>query len=138
MQTGLIFINLYLCLIYFFSCMMTLSSAIVSVSSLYVLCALLHSGPGEGGNRSQLDQSKRIAFCNMACIVGVLLVRFVAQFVIAILDFWLQRKCILLMCVFLFSLPTSLPLPMLFIHRVGKLCCCINGCRLCNYMTSQR
>lgn len=128
MQAGLIFLNLYRYLIYLYSCILTFFLAIVSVSSLYVLCALLHSGPREGGNRSQLDQSKRKALCNMAYIVGVLLVRFVGQFFITILYIWLgvggSGKCILLICGLWFCLPTSLPLPLLFMHRVGKLRCC--------------
>lgn len=135
-QTGFMFINLYQYLMYLYGCMMTFYLAIVSVNSLYVLCTLRHSGPG---NRSQLDQSKRKAFCNMACIVGVLLVRFVGQFFITIfyvfLDLEESGKCNLLMGVLWLSLPTSLPLPLLFMHRVRKLRCCINGWKLCRYMT---
>lgn len=139
MQIGLIFIHLYQYMIYLYSCIMTFFLAVVFVSNLYVLCALLRSGPGEGGNRSQLDQSKHKAFCNMAYIVGVLLVRFFGQFFITILYIWLdveeKGKCTLLMGVLWFSLPTSLPLPLLFLHRAGKLGCCMNDCRLCWSMT---
>lgn len=135
MQTAFMFIkvNNYLMFLYF--CVMTLFLAIVSFSSLYVLCALLRSRPGEGGSRSQLDQSKIKAFYIMVVIVGVLIVRFVGQccstLLYILLDVGESPKCILLLCVVWFSFPTSLPLPLLFMYRMGRLRCCINDSKLC-------
>lgn len=135
MQAVCMFIKLNNYLIFLYLCIVTLFLAIVSFSSLYVLCALLHSRPGEGGSRSQLDQSKIKAFYIMVVIVGVLMVRFVGQccstLLYILLDVGESPKCILLLCVVWFSFPSSLPLPLLFMYRMGRLRCCINDNKLC-------
>lgn len=131
MQTGFMFINVNNYLIFLYLCIITLFLAIVSFSSLYVLCALLHSRPGEGGSRSQLNQAKIKAFFIMVVILGVLMVKFVAQccstLLYILLDVGESPKCILFLCVVWFSFPTSLLLPLLFMYRMGRL----HFCKLC-------
>lgn len=135
MQTGFMFFKVNNYLIFLYLCIITLFLVIVSFSSLYVLYALLHSKPGEGGSRSQLDQSKIKAFYIMVVIVGVLMVRFVGQccstLLYILLDVGEGPKCLLLLCLVWFSFPSSLPLPLLFMYRMGRLRCCINDRKLC-------
>ncbi|KAK2863241.1 hypothetical protein Q5P01_002774 [Channa striata] len=53
------------------------SVIIISFCSLFVLCGLIHPGPGERGKnqKKRLDQSKLRAFCTITAILGVLLLR---------------------------------------------------------------
>lgn len=135
MQAGFIFIKFNNYLMSLYLCVITLTLATVSFISLYVLCVLLHSGTRAGGSRSQLDQSKLKAFHSMLSIVGVLLVRFSGQCCTTLLYILLNleqsHKCNLLLCVVWLSFFTSLPLPLLFMHRMGRLCFRINGDKLC-------
>lgn len=125
MQTGVMYVKLDDYLMHFYFTLITFFLAIVSVNTLYAVCALLHSGPRAGRTRSQLVQSKAKAFHNMVVIVGALWVRFVGHFCITLLYMFLDagghQKCILLLGVVWFSLSTSLPLPLLFLCRLAKL-----------------
>lgn len=125
MQTGFMYIKLDNHLMYLYFALITFFLAIVSFNTLYVVCALLHSGPRAGHTRSQLVQSKAKAFYNMVVIVGACWVRFVGHSCITMLYIFLDvggnHKCILLLCAVWLSLTTSLPLPLLFMCRLGKL-----------------
>lgn len=107
--------------------------AIVAVSfcSLSVLCALVRPGPGEGaGNRGGADKTKMKAFYTITVILGALLFRFGGQvLVLVIYNFTAVSehvRCGLLISGVWFNLPSSLVLPLLFLHRAGKMLCCKN------------
>ncbi|KAL7375419.1 hypothetical protein ABVT39_017034 [Epinephelus coioides] len=96
---------------------------------LSVLCALIHSGPGEGGGgRHRVDQSKMRAFYTIVAIMGALVMRFGGQLVVQAIhssSVVSERvSCGLVMSAVWFGLPSSLVLPLLFLHRAGKLLCC--------------
>ncbi|XP_058481440.1 uncharacterized protein LOC131456809 [Solea solea] len=107
-----------------------LATSLVGISfcSISVLCVLIHPGPGDvGGNSPRVDRSKRNAFNTMTAILAVLCLFFVS-FIVAlavensqVLSY--NVGCAVLIAALWFSLPVSLVLPMLFIHRSGKLLC---------------
>lgn len=109
-------------------CLLVLSILVISFCSLSVLHALIRPGPGEGGtDRERVHQSKLRAFRTIMIIMGVLLLRFGGYvLVLAIYFFSALRehvRCELLLAGVWFSLPSSLVLPLLFLHRAGKLLC---------------
>ena len=109
--------------------LMIFSLIVVSFFSLSVLCVLIRPGPGEqGGDRTIVDQSKRRAFFTIVAILGVLLVRcfvILVRTVFYLLD--QSEGCVLIVAEVWFTLPSSLVLPLLFLHRAGKLACCKNN-----------
>ncbi|KAI4789369.1 hypothetical protein KUCAC02_035285 [Chaenocephalus aceratus] len=109
--------------------MMIFSLIVVSFFSLSVLCVLIRPGPGEqGGDRTIVDQSKRRAFFTIVAILGVLLIRCFVSLVWAVFELSDQPgNCDLIAAEVWFTLPSSLVLPLLFLHRAGKLACCKNN-----------
>ncbi|XP_078020888.1 uncharacterized protein LOC144459929 [Epinephelus lanceolatus] len=105
-------------------CLLIVSLIIVSFCSLSVLHILKRPGPGEqGGDRERVDQSKRRAFYTIIAILGVLLLRCISSLV------WTtkalrQSECATVTAEIWFNLPSSLVLPLLFLHRAGTLACC--------------
>ncbi|KAG8005895.1 hypothetical protein GBF38_004937 [Nibea albiflora] len=105
--------------------LLVFSSVAVSFCSLSILRILIRPGPGEvGGNRRQVDQSKQRAFHTISVIMAVLLLRFISTLIskvtysasgVTIAD------CLMMWSIAWFSLPSSLVLPLLFLHRAGKL-----------------
>lgn len=98
----------------------------VTFCSISVLCALIQPGPGErGGNRKWIEKSKLSAFATIMVILTVLVVRLVQLVVMA---FWPILKdvdpCVLTVSTFWFSLPSNLVLPLMFLHREGRLSAC--------------
>ncbi|XP_042257230.1 uncharacterized protein LOC121889385 [Thunnus maccoyii] len=127
--TGLMFIEdtMYNTIIAF--CIAALSLIIICFCSLSVLCVLSHPGPGEGGgSRQQVHQSKLRAFYTIMAILGVLLLRFGHSILATVLFTSLEETgmCAIWFSTPWFSLPSSLVLPVLFLHRAGKLPCCKN------------
>ncbi|KAM8898514.1 uncharacterized protein AB9W97_009384 [Spinachia spinachia] len=112
------------------SCCLTLFNfVVVSLCSLSVLCVLIGPRPGERGEgRQQVDRAKKRAFYTITAILGVLLLKFGATVASTGAYFstmasesdwwnlWLSFSWL--------SLPSSLVLPLLFLHRAGKLVCC--------------
>ncbi|KAF7644522.1 hypothetical protein LDENG_00220650 [Lucifuga dentata] len=105
-------------------CIMAVCCALISYCSLSVLCALIRPGPGEGGgDRERVDQSK---LRNHHAITGMLVLRFGGHLVCS----WLMSSglsvdvCMLSRLVLWLNLPSSLVLPLLFLHRAGKLTVC--------------
>lgn len=104
-------------------CFLLLSLIIVCFCSLSVLQVLIRTGPGEQGEgKRRADQGKKKAFYTIVLILGTLLLRFAGSLAWSV---YFQSKgtlnCLLLTCEVWFHLPSSLVLPLLFLHRVGKL-----------------
>ncbi|KAL7375538.1 hypothetical protein ABVT39_019136 [Epinephelus coioides] len=110
-------------------CFMILSLIIVSFCSLSVLCVLIRPGPGEqGGDRERVDQSKRRAFYTILAILGVLLLRSSTNLAWAVFHMLRQSsECATTAATVWLSLPSSLVLPLLFLHRAGTLACFKNN-----------
>ncbi|KAI9524414.1 hypothetical protein NQZ68_018097 [Dissostichus eleginoides] len=92
---------------------------------LSVLHVLIRPGPGEqGGDRTIVDQSKRRAFYTIVAILGVLLFRSCGNMALVVLTVFNEGICVMVVSESWFTLPSSLVLPLLFLHRAGKLSCC--------------
>ena len=95
--------------------------------SLSILCVLTRPGPGEvGGNRGRVDQSKQRALITTTAILGVLMLRLsvipVSILMVMLPELWGPGDVLLLSLFADWSLqPSSLVLPLLFLHRSGKL-----------------
>ncbi len=109
-------------------CLSVFSVLVVSFCSLSVLCALIRPGPGEADReRKRVDQSKMRAFYTIMAIMGALLFRFGGHLLVlavyASVALSERVRCGVLVSGVWFSLPSSLVLPLLFLHRAGKLVC---------------
>lgn len=109
--------------------MMGISVIIILLCCLSVLRVLTRSGPGDvGGNKERVDQSKQRAFHIICAIMVTLLLRFFGL----LLGFGLsnvpsihrEHLCAFMDTGILLTLPSSLVLPLLFLHKTGKLACC--------------
>lgn len=96
---------------------------VVSFCSLSILCTLIGPGPGSvGRRRERFDQSKQRAFNIIVAVMGALLLRFLSSVVLVMLSASVSVDYCLTMCVVAWlSLPSSLVLPLLFLHRTGLL-----------------
>ncbi|XP_054863907.1 uncharacterized protein LOC118469131 [Amphiprion ocellaris] len=105
--------------------LLTLSLAIISFCCLSVLCVLIGPGPGEqGGGRKRVDQSKQRAFYTILVILGVLVLRFTWNLIWSVLyELESDLECVIMTTGLCFNLPSALVLPLLFLHRAGKLVC---------------
>ncbi|XP_035849445.1 uncharacterized protein LOC118493511 [Sander lucioperca] len=105
--------------------LLIVSLFIISFCSLSVLCVLIRPGPGEqGGDRERVDQSKQRAFYTIMAILVVLLLTCSGNLVELYLCVLSEDiECVLAMSLFWFNLPSSLVLPLLFLHRAGILAC---------------
>lgn len=110
--------------------LLVVSVGVVSFCSLSVLRALKRPGPGEGGT-DRGDQSKMRAFHTIVAILGALLFRFGGHLLVLAIHassvLSEQVRCGLLVSGVWFCLSSSLVLPLLFLHRAGKLPCCESG-----------
>ena len=98
-----------------------LSLIVVSFCSLSVLHALKRPVPGEGGGANQFKQR---AFYTTMAILAVLLLWFVGILVgYALSISKAVDSCLPIAIGYFFSLPGNLVIPLLFLHRVGKLPC---------------
>lgn len=94
-----------------------------------VIRVLTRSGPGGVGRCSnRTDQSKQRALHIITAITAVLLLRFVGLLISCVLEhivsFDEELICPLLDSGVWLLVPSSLVLPLLFLHRAGKLSCC--------------
>lgn len=98
----------------------------VSFCCLSVLRILIRPGPGDrGGNRKQVDQTKKRAFYTIMAILGVLLLRFTVPLVFVFAPFFpvLLKEtnyCLLMALILWIAQPSSLVLPLMFLQRAGK------------------
>ncbi|CAB1422281.1 unnamed protein product [Pleuronectes platessa] len=111
-----------------FLCILGFSIILVLFCNLSVLHVLIRPRPGElGGGRDGVDQSKQRAFRIIMAVFGALLSRFVGfvmSFSLANMVLLRRDLCVLLFSGIWLTLPSSLVLPLLFLHRAGKLACC--------------
>lgn len=98
---------------------------IVTLSSLRVLCVLIRPKPGQGGRSSQ--GSKLRAFQTMTAITGTMWMWFLGILVSLALstDHSQVDGCLLLVGGYWFTLPSTLVLPLLFLHRARTF----SGCK---------
>lgn len=111
-----------------FFCNLVFSLIVICYCSLSVLRVLIRPGPGEeGGNRGKVDKSKQRAFITITVIFAVLLLRFGGNLVCLTLAsssvFSYSVGCAVQVSGVWFCLPSSYVLPLLFLHRSGKLLC---------------
>lgn len=111
-----------------FFCFLVFSLVVVSFFSFSVLRALVRPGPGERErDRKHVDQMKQRAFCTVTAITGVLCFWFLGFIVATSLResnmFGTRVSCLLHKSVQWFSLPSSLVLQLLFLHKKGKFSC---------------
>ena len=107
-------------------CLLIFSLIVMIFCSISVLCVLTRPGPGEQcGGRQQVDISKQRAFYTILAILGVLLIRCVWNLYWLILNLsGVSMDCVVALCGTWVNLPCSLVLPLLFLHRAGRLACC--------------
>ncbi|XP_034552322.1 uncharacterized protein LOC117821886 [Notolabrus celidotus] len=106
-----------------------ISSILICFCSFCVLYILFRPGPGkEGGNRGRVDQSKKRAYQTIMAIICALLLRIFGNIghITLVLQSGINSRnsCVAMWSFAWFSLPSSLVLPLLFLHRVGKLPLC--------------
>lgn len=107
-------------------CLLMISLAVVSFCSSMVLCILVRPGPGKQSlNRDKLNQSKQRALYTIASIFGALLLRFFGSTTWTVVQvFDSNSSCVVMMTAIWFQVPSSLVIPLLYLHRAGKLGVC--------------
>lgn len=114
--------------IMFMTAMVMLYFIVFLFLSLSVVCALPDKGPRkELGTSGRLGRKLR-AFYTILVILGVLFVRFTGHMglVVFVIFTFLGKTgpCAFILSEFWFGLPSSLVLPLLFLHKAGKHQCC--------------
>lgn len=108
-------------------CAMVSNFTVICFCSISVLCVLKRPWQGDEGGKERVDQSKQRASHTVMAIIGALLVRFLATLIACALyispALGSGYICAELLSIGWFSLPSSLVLPLLFLHREGKLLC---------------
>lgn len=126
---GLALLTFYFKFIYTFFILFCSTAACYCTIS--ALCVAICSGPSKVSKKGQrADQSKQRAIQTLMVITGVLLVRFNCTCVfIVIYALRLNRSltCLILFGTIWLSVPSCLVLPLLFLHKAGKL----PGCKHC-------
>ncbi|KAF3837460.1 hypothetical protein F7725_004924 [Dissostichus mawsoni] len=98
---------------------------VILFCSLSVVWVLIRPKPGVG---KRVDRTKVRALYLMMVILGVLVFRFGSTTIGSALyhsqNLVVDEKCLALFCMTWTGLPSSLVLPLLYLHRAGKLTCC--------------
>ena len=110
-------------------CLLGFVLVVISFCCISVLCALKRPGPGEAvGEGRQVHQSKQRAFNTIMVIMGVLWFRFLGHLMCHVIYkiplLSTDGNCLLFVTVMWFDVPSFLMVPLLFLHRAGKLRCC--------------
>lgn len=117
---------------YSFLALVGVSTCVSLFFCVAVIRVLTRPGPGEAGRRhDRADQSKQRALHIICSVTAVLLLRFVGLVISmslhSVADLSPRLLCPLLDSGVWFLVPSSLVLPLLFLHRAGKLTCCRSG-----------
>lgn len=117
---GLYFLSIPLTILLIFSVIIT------SFCSLSIVCALIRPGPGEGGgNRRRVDQLKKRALQTVMVITGTLLLKLGGDLLCILVEatgaLSYNVKCVTLIFGLSSTVPSSYVMPLLFLHRAGKL-----------------
>lgn len=113
---------------YFSLVLLAISLILVSFCSFSILVVLMRPRPsGDVSNNScQVDRKKRRAFIIVMLIDGVLLLRFMCAMITQV--FYLKYPAIhahvLMWCLVWLNVPSMLLLPLVFLHRAGRLPTC--------------
>ncbi|MED6252323.1 hypothetical protein ATANTOWER_010146 [Ataeniobius toweri] len=103
--------------------LLIISILVTMFCSVSVLRVLVRTGPGEKA-REWVDQSKKKSFYTLVIILSVLLLRFVSSMVwTALFLSMVNKECLILACLNWCNLPSSLVLPLLFLHKGGRFNC---------------
>lgn len=125
---GLAMTTIYFKFIYTF--FILFCSTVACYCTLSALCVAICSGPSKGSrNRKGVDQSKQRALQTLMVITGVLLLRFncTCVFIVTyVLRLSRSVTCLVLFGTIWLSVPSCLILPLLFLHKAGKLPSCKN------------
>lgn len=110
--------------------LLSISLVFVTFCSVSVLIVLIRPGPGDvGRNRGQVDQTKQRAFNSIMMILGALVLNFLGGLIVQV--FFSARlsadPTFVMWCVSWLSVPSMLVLPLVFLHRAGKLPSCKHG-----------
>lgn len=112
-----------------FFIMSGISLVVCSFCSVSVLSILIRPRPGDGGrDRQRIDQSKLRAFFTITAILGTLWFWFLpfvvgtALYTVFLGDVYVE--CVIQASAYWFSVPSSLVLPLLYLHRTGRLAFC--------------
>ncbi|XP_061767852.1 C-C chemokine receptor type 8-like [Nerophis ophidion] len=100
---------------------------VVAFCSLSVLYSLI--GPGRGSKcRNKINQSKRRAFLTIVVILGVLFLRLICSQTVKLVSIVVYpfnfTHCVLIGIETITGLPSSLVLPLLFLHKTWPVPCC--------------
>ncbi|KAM3590402.1 uncharacterized protein V6R79_008916 [Siganus canaliculatus] len=118
-EIGLMELNSFTVNIVVYVVQQALSLAAIFFCSLAVLRALKRPGPGDQ------SQTRKKAFNTITVIMGALLLRFTGSLVCTGVYSWpslsFNVQCVVLTSGFWLSLPSGLVLPLLYLHRAGKL-----------------
>lgn len=109
------------------TCALVAFLALLTFCSVSVLCILIQDGPRKGAyEKASFDQSKRRAFHTITAIMGALWLRFLGVLFTTFLTDPRQAysRCKIQSTAAWLTLPGSLVLPLLFLHRAGKLTSC--------------
>lgn len=100
---------------------------IVTFCSISVIHVLIRLGPGEvGGNKGRVDQSKKKACHTVTAITGVLWFELIGTLVSVTLNLQAlspEALCAIRSSMAGYSLPSSLVLPVMYLHRRGGRAC---------------
>lgn len=99
---------------------------IMSLCNLNILLVLKQPRPGDS-HCQQADRSRMKSFYTILLIMNILLLRFgweLASFRLnSLIQLQHKQACIILLSTVYTNMPSSLVLPLLFLHRAGKLQC---------------
>lgn len=102
---------------------------VISLCNLNILLVLNRARPGDT-RHPQADQSKMRAFYIILLIAAVLLLKFgwemISFRIIYSLQLHEEQKCAIMLSTVWTNIPSNLVLPLLFLHRAGKLQCLKN------------
>ncbi|KAK2899695.1 hypothetical protein Q8A73_012824 [Channa argus] len=109
--------------------LLIVSVIFTSFCSVSILRVLVRPGPGErGGNKQRVDRLKKRAFITITIITGALLLKLGGELLCFLVDvagtLSHSARCVALMSGYSSTVPSSYVLPLLFLHRAGKLPCC--------------